>query len=67
MTSPSLPPFITRTTRRTYSRTAPLQAVPSRPHRKPSKSQSFLERHGDLITFLWTCILIAALVYTAFS
>lgn len=67
MTSPSLPPFITRSTRRTYSRTAPLQAVPSRPHRKSTKPQSFFERHGDLITFLWTCILIAALVYTAFS
>ena len=67
MTSPSLPPFITRTTRRTCTRSTPLQPVSSRPHRKPSKPQSFLERHGDLITFLWTCILIAALVYTAFS
>jgi hypothetical protein len=67
MTSPSLPPFITRSTRRTNSRNTPLSAVPARPHRKPSKPQSFLERHGDLICFIWSCILIAALVYTAFS
>jgi len=67
MTSPSLPPFITRTNRRVYSRTTPHSSVPSRPHRKTSKPQSFLERHGDLICFLWTCTLIAALVYTAFS
>lgn len=67
MTSPSLPPFITRSNRRIYARSTPVQPVPARPHRKPNKPQSFLERHGDLITFLWTCILIAALIYTAFS
>lgn len=66
MTSPSLPPFITRSTRRTYSRTAPLQPVPARPHRKPTQ-QSFLERHGNVICFLWSCLLIAALVLAAFS
>lgn len=64
MTSPTLPPFITRTPRRVYART--LQ--PTRPpHRTPQHKPSFLERHGDTITFIWTCILIAALVYTAFS
>lgn len=64
MTSPTLPPFITRTNRRIHTR--PVQ--PSRrPHRTPQHKPSFLERHGDTITFIWTCILIAALVYTAFS
>jgi hypothetical protein len=67
MTSPSLPPFITRSTRRTYSRTAPLSSVPARPHRKPATRKSFLDRHADLICFLWSCILIAALVLAAFS
>ncbi|MFZ9558698.1 MAG: hypothetical protein ACO27M_02615 [Vulcanococcus sp.] len=67
MTSPSLPPFITRSNRRVYSRTTPLQSVPARPHRKPNKPQSFLERHGDLITFIWSCALIAAIVLAAFS
>ena len=64
MTSPTLPPFITRTHRRVYARSV----QPSRrPHRTTQRKTSFLERHGDLITFVWTCALIAALVYTAFS
>lgn len=64
MTSPTLPPFITRTHRRVYTRSV----QPSRrPHRTTQRKTSFLERHGDLITFVWTCALIAALVYTAFS
>ena len=65
MTSPSLPPFITRTNRRVYSRT--VQPPTRRPHRTPQPKLFFLQRHGDLICFLWTCILIAALVYSAFS
>lgn len=65
MTTPSLPPFITRTNRRVYSRT--VQSPTRRPHRTPQPKLSFLQRHGDLICFLWTCILIAALVYSAFS
>jgi len=64
MTAPSLPHFITRTNRRIHTR--PVQ--PScRPHRTPQRKPSFLERHGDTITFIWTCTLIAALVYTAIS
>ena len=65
MTTPSLPPFITRTNRRVYTRS--VQPQTRRPHRTPQRKPSFLERHGDLITFIWTCTLIAALVYTAFS
>lgn len=64
MSSPSLPPFITRSNRRVYTR--PPQPI-RQPHRTPYRKSSFLERHGDRITFLWTCTLIAALVYTAFS
>jgi hypothetical protein len=64
MTAPSLPPFVTRSTRRVYAR--PVQPT-RRPHRTPQPKRSFLDRHGDRITFIWTCILIAALVYTAFS
>lgn len=65
MTAPSLPPFVTRSTRRVYAR--PVQPQTRRPHRTPQPKRSFLDRHGDRITFIWTCMLIAALVYTAFS
>lgn len=66
MTSPSLPPFITRSTRRTYTRnfSSPKRQTPTT---KAKHKPSFLNRHGDAICFLWSCFLIAALVYTAFS
>jgi len=64
MTSPSLPSFLTRSTRRVYTRTnQSIRRLPPKAQRNPS----FLDRHGDRITFIWSCILIAALVYSAFS
>jgi hypothetical protein len=65
MTEPTLPTFANRAPRRTYHRTA---TAPHQPHRTTRHARSRRrQRLINLGLFLYSCLLIAALVLAAFS